>query len=129
MSQAKHVGRGDAARRRSRAAVSAARSSNRGAVGDKYRCTWSVADAFTLALAYVRTSTSDSAAIQSMANAHFAQVAARRRGAPAFGQIIMNSAIRRHLRTAAAVRWLMGFAIPIRAAFRGFAARGNAKKA
>jgi hypothetical protein len=37
-------------------------------------------DAFTQALSYLRVSSFDSASFQQMAHAHFAQVAARRRG-------------------------------------------------
>jgi hypothetical protein len=67
-----------------------ARSSGRAAGGDEYRCTWSVADAFTQALSYLRTSTFDSAEWQHTGAMQMAYHAARR-GAPAFREMVTNA--------------------------------------
>jgi len=48
-------------------------------------------DAFTQALAYLRTSTFDSAEWQQVGVMQLAYHAARRRGAPAYGEMVMNA--------------------------------------
>ena len=56
-------------------------------------------DAFTQALAYLRTSTFDSAEWQQVGAMQLAYHAARRRGAPAYGEMVMNAAIWRTSKT------------------------------
>ena len=50
-----------------------------------------ITDALTQALSYLRGSTFDSAGFQKAVAAHERMLSARRRGAPAFGQMVMNA--------------------------------------